>query len=118
MLIYYEKLFNIMKIRGKNTSRIREEKIIGQETLRKLKTGTGIFEEYKDPNNSTKDNPVFKRRITSIDTKAIESLCTWLECTPNDIMEVIPNTIDNSERLCKILGCTVEELPSKVPMEV
>lgn len=117
MLIYYDKLFEIMKLRGKNTARIRDEKIIGQETLRKLKVGTGVYEEYKDPNNSTKDNPIYKKRITSIDTKAIESLCVWLECTPNDIMEVIPNTMENSDRLCKILDCTMEELPDRVPMK-
>ena len=54
---------------------------------------------------------------TAIDTKAIESLCTWLNCQPNDIMEVIPNTWDNADRLCEILKCTKEDLPSRVPME-
>lgn len=55
--------------------------------------------------------------MTAVDTKAIEALCIKLECQPNDIMEVIPNTWDNAERLCGILGCTREELPTRVPTE-
>ena len=34
-----------------------------------------------------------------------------------NVMEGIPNRKENSERLCKILKCTLEELPEKVPME-
>ena len=45
-MIYYGKLFDLMKEQGKNTSHIRTEKILGQETLRKLKIGTGVLEEY------------------------------------------------------------------------
>ena len=45
-MIYYGKLFELMKKQGKNTTHIREGKIIGQETLRKLKMGTGILEKY------------------------------------------------------------------------
>ena len=45
-MIYYGNLFALMKEQGKNTTHIREEKIIGQETLRKLRAGTGILEEY------------------------------------------------------------------------
>lgn len=58
-----------------------------------------------------------KTREISVDTKSIESLCTWLKCQPNSIMEVIPNTWDNAERLCKIFDCSEEDLPKKVPME-
>lgn len=115
-MIYYGKLFELMKSQGKNTTHIREEKIIGQETLRKLKIGTGIIEnyDYKNPKTGTIDK---KTREISIDTKSIESLCTWLQCQPNDIMEVIPNTWDNAERLCEVLKCDRDELPSRVPME-
>lgn len=115
-MIYYGKLFELMKSQGKNTTHIREEKIIGQETLRKLKTGTGVIEvyDYKNPKTGVADK---KRRETSVDTKSIESLCTWLQCQPNDIMEVIPNTWDNAERLCEILKCDRDELPTRVPME-
>ena len=40
----------------------------------------------------------------------------------SDIMEVIPNTWENADRLCEILGkkdqpLSKEDLPSRVPME-
>lgn len=117
-MISYEKFFIAMKSQGKNTTHIREQKIIGQETLRKLRSGTGILEEYDYKIPGTKPAQLEKRtRENSIDTKSIESLCTWLNCQPNDIMEVIPNTWENADRLCKILDCSMEELPSRVPME-
>ena len=116
-MIYYGKLFELMKAQGKNTARIRDEKIIGQETLRKLKIGTGILEEYDYKVPGTKPAQIEKRtRENSIDTKSIESLCVWLNCQPSDIMEVIPNTSENAKRLCEVLNCTEEELPSKVQM--
>lgn len=116
-MISYNKLFELMKEQGKNTSHIRENKIIGQETLRKLKIGTGILEEYDYKVPGTKPAKIEKKtRETSVDTKSIESLCIWLNCQPSDIMEVIPNTWENKEKLCEILQCTVEELPLKVAM--
>lgn len=117
-MIYYGKLFDLMKVSGKNKAHIRSEKIIGQETLRKLIVGTGILEEYDYKVPGTKPTVIEKRtRETSIDTKSIESLCTWLNCQPSDIMEVIPNTWDNQKCLCSILNCTPEELPNRVPMK-
>lgn len=115
-MIYYGRLFDLMKKQGKNTTHIRENKIIGQETLRKLRLGTGILEIYDYKNPTTKQVEK-KKRENSIDTKSIESLCTWLDCQPNDIMEVIPNTWNNAVRLCEILKCDKEDLPNKVPME-
>lgn len=107
-----------MKANGKNTSHIRSEKIIGQETLRKLKTGTGILEEYDYRVPGTKPVQIEKKtRENSIDTKSIEAICNWLNCQPSDVMEVIPNKWENAERLCEIFGCTPEELPKYVPME-
>jgi hypothetical protein len=117
-MIYYGKLFDLMKSQGKNTTHIREEKIIGQETLRKLKIGTGILEEYDYKIPGTKPAQIEKRtRENSIDTKSIESLCKWLHCQPSDIMEVIPNTIENADRLCEVLKCEKEKLPKLVPMQ-
>ena len=117
-MIYYGKLFELMKSQGKNTSHIRAEKIISQDTLGKLKRGTGIIDEGRDPNNILPDGKQAKKlRITAVDTKSIESLCTWLNCQPNDIMEVIQNKEENSARLCEILNCTKEELPQRVPMQ-
>ena len=122
-MIYYGKLFELMKSQGKNTTHIREEKIISQDTLRKLRKGTGIIDEGRDPNNRLPDGKQAKKlRITAVDTKTIESLCTWLNCQPNDIMEVIPNTWENADRLCEILGdkdkpLPKEKLSSRVHME-
>lgn len=82
-----------------------------------MKSGTGIYEEGYDTSNKENGKSVKKIRITAVDTKAIEALCIKLECQPNDIMEVIPNTWDNAERLCEILKCTKEELPARVPMK-
>ena len=117
-MIYYEKLFRLMKQQGKNTTHIREEKIVSQDTLGKLRRGTGIYDIGKDPNNLDENGKATKKtRINSVDTKSIESLCTWLNCQPNDIMEVIPNTWKNADRLCEIFDCSKDELSSKVPME-
>lgn len=117
-MIYYGKLFQLMKSQGKNTTHIREGKIISQDTLGKLKKGTGIIDEGRDPNNKLPDGKTpKKKRITAVDTKSIESLCKWLDCQPSDIMEVIPNTWENANRLCEILNCSMEELAERVPME-
>lgn len=116
-MICYKKCFDLMKEKGKNQTHIREEKIISQDTLGKLRRGTGIYEMGKDPNNLINGKATKKMRINSIDSKSIESLCTWLNCQPSDIMEVIPNTWENADRLCEIFDCTREELPKKVPME-
>ena len=58
-----------------------------------------------------------KSRENSIDTRTIESLCIWLNCQPSDIMEVIPNTWENADRLCEIWDCERNDLPNRVPME-
>lgn len=122
-MIYYGKLFDLMKAQGKNTTHIRTEKVISQDTLGKLKKGTGIIDEGRDPNNILPNGKQAKKiRITAVDTKSIESLCTWLNCQPSDIMEVIPNTWENADRLCEILGTkdkplSKEDLPYRVPME-
>lgn len=117
-MIYYGRLFELMKLQGKNTTHIRNEKIISQDTLGKLKKGTGIIDVGRDPNNILPDGKQAKKiRVTAVDTKSIESLCTWLNCQPNEIMEVIPNTWKNADRLCEVLKCSHEELSSRVPME-
>ncbi len=122
-MITYTKLFDLMKKQGKNTSHIRKENIIGQETLRKLKIGTGILEEYDfvvTPGNKKEGkDPVKEKRVreTSVDTKAIENLCKWLNCQPSDIMEFIPNTQENADRLCDILDCEKADLPKLLSME-
>lgn len=122
-MIYYGKLLKLLEDNGITSYTIKKEKLIGQETYRKIKSGTGIYEEGYDTNNKDSDGKSTKKiRITAVDTKAIESLCVRLNCQPSDIMEVIPNTWENADRLCEILGkkdqpLSKEDLPSRVPME-
>lgn len=116
-MIYYGKLKKLFEENSITSYTIKNEKLIGQETLRKLKAGTGIYEEGYDTNNKSDGKSSKKVRISAVDTKAIEALCIRLKCQPNDIMEVIPNTWENADRLCEILKCTKEELPERVPME-
>ena len=109
-MISYRKLFELMKEKGKNTSHIRNDNIIGQETLRKLKLGTGILEEYNYKIPGTKPAKYEKRtRETSVDSKSIEALCIWLDW-------------DNADRLCEALSdknhqVTPDELPTKLNMQ-
>lgn len=122
-MIYYGKLLKLLEDKGITSYTIKKEKLIGQETYRKIKAGTGIYEEGYDTNNKNEDGKSVKKvRITAVDTKAIEALCVKLDCQPSDIMEVIPNTWENADRLCEILGSkdnplSKEDLPSRVPME-
>ena len=116
-MIYYGKLLKLLENNGITSYTIKNEKLIGQETLKKLKSGTGIYEEGYDTSIKENGKSVKKVRITAVDTKAIESLCGRLNCQPSDIMEVIPNTWENADRLCEVLKCTREELPKRVPME-
>lgn len=117
-MIYYGKLLKLFEENSITSYTIKNEKLIGQETLKKIKSGTGIYEEGYDTNKKQPDGKSVKKvRITAIDTKAIEALCIKLNCQPSDIMEVIPNTWENADRLCEILKCSKEELTDKVPME-
>lgn len=64
MPIVYDKLFDMLKLQGWSTYRIRKEKLIGQGTLTALKNGTG-----------------------GLDSKTIARLCSILDCQPGDLME-------------------------------
>lgn len=66
MPIKYDKLFALLKEKGWNTSRIREEKLIGQGTLTNLRNGTG-----------------------GLDHKTIARICKVLGCQPGDLMEYV-----------------------------
>lgn len=116
-MIYYGKLLKLFEENGITSYTLKKEKLIGQETLKKLKSGTGIYEEGYDTSKKIDDKSTKKIRINAVDTKAIEALCIRLNCQPSDIMEVIPNKWDNANRLCEIFKCSREELPKRVPME-
>ena len=68
MPITFNKLFVKLKEQSISTYALRKNKIIGNETLRKLKNNTGI-----------------------IDTRTINRLCDMLGCQPGDIMEYVPD---------------------------
>lgn len=58
---------------GYNTNRIRKEKLIGEATLQKIRSGEMV--SYKN----------------------IEIICELLKCQPGDIMEYIPDTEPQTE---------------------
>ena len=67
MPIVYGKLLNLMKQKGITTYTIRQNNIIGQATLTKIKNGGDI------------------------DTRTIAKFCELLDCQPGDILEYVPN---------------------------
>ncbi len=68
MSIKYDKLFTLLKEKGWNSTRIRNENLIGQGTLTNLRNGTG-----------------------GLDHKTIDRICRVLGCQPGDIMEYVPD---------------------------
>ncbi len=68
MPIKYDKLFVVMKEKGFSSYRLRQEKLISQSVLQKLRSGKGI-----------------------IDSRTLDKLCAMLECQPGDIMEYVPD---------------------------
>ncbi len=66
MAFKYDKLFALLKERGITTYRIRQDKLISQASLTKMKNGEG-----------------------NIDTRTLERLCSRLKCQPGDIMEFV-----------------------------
>ncbi|MDE6745864.1 MAG: helix-turn-helix transcriptional regulator [Oscillospiraceae bacterium] len=67
MPIVYDKLLELMKQRGITSYTIRQNNIIGQATLQKIKSGGDI------------------------DTRTIAKLCKLLNCQPGDILEYVPD---------------------------
>lgn len=62
----YDKLFELLKERGITTYKIRQENLVSQAALTKMKNGNG-----------------------NIDTRTLERLCAVLHCQPGDIMEYV-----------------------------
>ena len=62
----YDKLFELLKEKGITTYKIRQENLISQAALTKMKNGDG-----------------------NIDTRTLERLCSVLHCQPGDIMEYV-----------------------------
>ena len=67
MPIKYDRLFALLKEKGYSTYRLRQDKIVGQSMLQKLREGGDI------------------------DTRTIKKFCALLNCQPGDIMEFLPD---------------------------
>lgn len=67
-MLKYDKLFALFKQNDINTTKIRQENIMGQATYYGLKNGT-----------------------KGLDAKTINKLCRLLNCQPGDIMEYVPD---------------------------
>ena len=74
MPIKYEKLFQLLKEKGWNTTRIRNERLLGQRTLTAIKNGTG-----------------------GLDHRSIAKLCHFLECQPGDLMEYVEDIPEDNQ---------------------
>ena len=66
MAIIYDKLFTLLGEKGLTMYSLRRDKVIGTETLEKMRKGVGF-----------------------IDTRSINNLCKYLNCQPGDIMEYV-----------------------------
>ena len=61
-----------LKNKGFSTYRIRKEKLIGESTLQKIRTGELVSWEN------------------------IDTICTLLQCQPGDILEYVPEGSDDN----------------------
>ncbi len=62
----YDKLFPLLKSKGLSTYKIRQENLISQAALTKMKRNEG-----------------------NIDTRTLERICSLCHCQPNDFMEYV-----------------------------
>lgn len=69
MPMVYNKLFQLMKERNITMYALRRDKVIGTETLEKMRKGIG-----------------------HVDTRSLEKLCSYFKCQPGDIMEYVEDT--------------------------
>ncbi len=70
----YDKLFELLKEKGITTYKIRQENLISQAALTKMKNGDG-----------------------NIDTRTLERLCAVLHCQPGDLMEYVEEGSEEDE---------------------
>lgn len=68
MAISYKKLFDLLDEKGISTYYLRQNKIIGQSSLSRLKRGEG-----------------------SLGKETLEKFCILLDCQPGDLMEYVPD---------------------------
>ena len=68
MAITFEKLLKLLNERGISIYHLKRDKVVGTATLDKLRKKEG-----------------------NIDTRSIDSLCKYLNCQPDDLMEYVPD---------------------------
>lgn len=68
----YDRFFELLKSRGVSSYKIRQENIVSQAALSKMKNGEG-----------------------NIDTRTLERICAYFNCQPGDIMEYVPEDVPN-----------------------
>lgn len=74
-MLKYDKLWKLFEDNDYSTYRIRQEKILSEATLTRLRNGTG-----------------------GLNSVSINRLCALFNCQPNDLMEYVPDDcIDDKE---------------------
>ena len=73
-MISYQKLFDKLKEEGWSFYRVRQEKLIGQGTLPRLRNQSG-----------------------GLDSKTLDKICRTFNCQPGDLMEYIPDEDTESD---------------------
>ena len=73
-MISYQKLFDKLKEEGWSFYRVRQEKLIGQGTLTRLRNQSG-----------------------GLDSKTLDKICRTFNCQPGDLMEYIPDEVTESD---------------------
>ena len=68
MLRYKINILKELKKAGYNTVRIRQEKLIGESTVQRLRTGN-----------------------TSLNLESLDFVCRILQCQPGDLVEWVPD---------------------------
>jgi putative transcriptional regulator len=75
MIQYKTNIIDILKKAGFSSYKIRQEKLLGQATLQKL------------------------RQNELVSWENINTICSLLDCQPGDILEYIPNNTDTKRTL-------------------
>lgn len=73
-MISYQKLFDKLKEEGWSFYRVRQENLIGQGTLTRLRNQSG-----------------------GLDSKTLDKICRTFNCQPGDLMEYIPDKGSESD---------------------
>lgn len=73
-MISYQKLFDKLKEEGWSFYKVRQEKLIGQGTLTRLRNQSG-----------------------GLDSKTLNKICRTFNCQPGDLMEYIPDEGSESD---------------------